>query len=120
MAAQRIKLRIDCHPKHPGIFQFDGLRQEFQRRFGAAEGRLDQRDVIRRDVSMRGELSHLSQNVFRLLDFAGPGIGGAEASHTLPAVFDRAAPELASITFLRSGGRLSYFAWFMARMNTAV
>ena len=35
--------------------------------------------------------------------------GGAEISQTLPIEAEKSAPELASMTFFRSAGRLSYF-----------
>ena len=35
----------------------------------------------------------------------------------LPAHFEVSGPELSSMTFLRSAGRLSYFALFIAKMK---
>src|SRR5215471_6432018 len=40
--------------------------------------------------------------------------GTVVPSNTFPICFDHSSPVLASITFLTSGGRLSYFAGFMA------
>ena len=40
--------------------------------------------------------------------------GSVVASNAMPICFDQSRPLFASITFFRSGGRLSYFAWFIA------
>ena len=50
-------------------------------------------------------------------DGAGPRPSGYSS---LPVACDEAAPLLASMIFFRSGDRLSYFAWFIAKMNTAL
>ena len=55
------------------------------------------------------------------LRFVGQTDTGKVREHNEDTIaFDSDVPELASITFLRSGGRLSYFAWFIAKMKTAV
>src|SRR5262245_31084423 len=43
--------------------------------------------------------------------------GASPSSMALPAQREVSGPELSSITFLRSAGRLSYFALFMAKMK---
>src|SRR5436190_9266862 len=48
------------------------------------------------------------------LSIADLRAGAIVPSQIFPAICEAATPLLLSITFLRSAGRLSYFAWFMA------
>ena len=61
---QGIELGIDTHPKHLCIFGFIRQFQQVQRFLNAAQGAMDQRQMIGRDIPPSTELIHLLNHCF--------------------------------------------------------